>query len=98
MRSRALLQALASEGHDLTLLTFAEPGELTGISTALAEFCREVHCVPLTPKSVSSSFDLPARLRGLFRPSLISSRSLLPLHAATHSGTSGTGGLRCGPV
>ena len=66
MRTRALLQALASEGHDLTLLTFAEPGELTGVSTALAEFCREVHCVPLTPKSVSSSFDLPARLRGLF--------------------------------
>jgi glycosyltransferase involved in cell wall biosynthesis len=66
MRTRALLQALASEGHDLTLLTFAEPGELAGVSTAFAECCREVRCVPLTLKSVTSSIDLFARLRGLF--------------------------------
>ena len=66
MRTRALLQALADEGHDLTLLTFAEPAELTDISKALGELCREVHCVPVTPKSLSSSIDLFTRLRGLF--------------------------------
>ncbi len=49
MRNWALLQALAEEGHELTLVSFAEQQELDGVDHVLRKTCRHVQLVPLPP-------------------------------------------------
>ena len=46
MRIWALLRALAAEGHDIHLLTFAQPQEISAYSDQLAGVCRSVEAVP----------------------------------------------------
>jgi glycosyltransferase involved in cell wall biosynthesis len=66
MRSWSVLNALAAEGHDVTLLTFGEPEEVDEHHRALSQVCREIDTVPLGLESLSSSTDRPNRLLGLF--------------------------------
>jgi glycosyltransferase involved in cell wall biosynthesis len=63
-----VLEALATEGHPVTLLTFGEPGEVGGHVAALRKVCREIEIVPLIPDSLSSTAHYLRRLAGLFSP------------------------------
>ena len=65
MRTWAVMRALAAEGHELALATFADPGEVNGHSAELLQVCRRVECVPRVLKSLSSSADYVGRLRGV---------------------------------
>ena len=66
MRIWSLLRALAAEGHEIHLLTFAQPQELTAYAEPLAKVCRSVEAVPLTLASWSASGNYIERMRGLF--------------------------------
>jgi len=66
MRTWAVMRALAAEGHELTLATFANPAQANGHSAELFEVCRHVECVPRALNSLSSSADYWGRLRGVF--------------------------------
>jgi glycosyltransferase involved in cell wall biosynthesis len=66
MRTWSLLEALAAEGHDVTLLTFGEPGEAGRHDVALRKVCREIEIVPLILDSLSSTANYLERLVGLF--------------------------------
>jgi glycosyltransferase involved in cell wall biosynthesis len=66
MRTWSILEALAAEGHDLTLLTFGQPGEAGGYDVALRKVCREIEIVPLILESLSSTANYLERLVGLF--------------------------------
>jgi glycosyltransferase involved in cell wall biosynthesis len=66
MRTWSMLEALAAEGHDVTLLTFGEPGESKGHDVALRKVCREIEIVPLVLDSLSSTAHYLERLLGLF--------------------------------
>src|ERR1700687_4060847 len=66
MRTWSMLEALAAEGHDVTLLTFGEPGEAVGHEVALGKVCREIEIVPLVLDSLSSRANYLQRLVGLF--------------------------------
>jgi polysaccharide biosynthesis protein PslH len=67
MRIWALLRALAAEGHDTILLTFASPGEAAD-SKALLAVCRGVEVVPFTPVSLSGQSNYVGRLRAMSSP------------------------------
>src|SRR6202158_2216102 len=66
MRTWSILEALAAEGHDVTLLAFGQPGEADGHGVALRKVCREVEIVPLVLDSLSSTANVLERLAGLF--------------------------------
>jgi polysaccharide biosynthesis protein PslH len=66
MRTWTMLEVLAAQGHDITLLTFAEPGEPEGHDAALKKVCREIEIVPLILNSLSSTADYLNRFLGLF--------------------------------
>jgi len=66
MRTWSILEALAAEGHDVTLLTFGQPGEADGYDVALRKVCREIEIVPLVLESLSSAANYLERLIGLF--------------------------------
>jgi glycosyltransferase involved in cell wall biosynthesis len=66
MRTWSILEALAAVGHDLTLLTFGQPGEAGGYDVALRKVCREIEIVPLILESLSSTANYLERLVGLF--------------------------------
>ena len=66
MRTWAVMRALAAEGHEITLATFADPTQANGHSAELLQVCRRVECVPRVLKSLSSSADYLGRLRGVF--------------------------------
>jgi len=66
MRTWSILEALAAEGHDVTLLTFSQPGEADGYDVALRRGCREIEIVPLVLESLSSAANYLERLIGLF--------------------------------
>ena len=66
MRTWSMLEALAAEGHDVTLLTFGKPGETKGHDAALRKVCREIEIVPLVLDSLSSTANYLQRLVGLF--------------------------------
>jgi len=68
MRTWALLRALATEGHDVTLLTFADPHEADGHEAELRKVCNQVECLPWTLPSLSSSRQYAARLKALLSP------------------------------
>src|SRR5882762_1654696 len=66
MRTWSILEALAAEGHEVTLLTFGQPGEVDGYDVALRKVCREIEIVPMVVESLSSTANHLARLVGLF--------------------------------
>lgn len=66
MRTWAVMRALAAEGHEITLATFADPAERYGHSAELFGVCPRVECVPRVLKSLSSSADHFGRFRGAF--------------------------------
>lgn len=66
MRSWSVLEALAADGHEVTLLTFGQPGETDGHFPALRQICRQVEVVPLMLDSLSSTANYLRRLPGLF--------------------------------
>lgn len=66
MRTWALLRALAAEGHEVTLLTFANPEDLDGQYVVARKVCRRIECVPKTLRSLSANRDYAHRLRRLF--------------------------------
>jgi glycosyltransferase involved in cell wall biosynthesis len=68
LRTWAILQALAAEGHSIVLLTFARPGEASdAVMASLRRVCREVAVVPLAMGSLSGETNIGARLRTLPR-------------------------------
>src|ERR1039458_10188053 len=68
MRTWALLRALAAEGHDVTLLTFADPHEADGREAELRQVCNQVECLPWPLPSLSSSRKHAARLKAILSP------------------------------
>jgi glycosyltransferase involved in cell wall biosynthesis len=65
MRTWSMLEALAGDGLDVTLLTFGEPGEAEGHDVALRRVCREIEIVPMILDSLSSTEDYLNRFLGL---------------------------------
>ena len=63
MRNWALLQALAAEGHALTLLSFAERHDLAEADHALRKTCADVQFVPLPDAARSDALNYGNRLR-----------------------------------
>ncbi len=66
MRIGALLRALAVEGHDITLLTFAEPGELEENDVRGLEMCHFLDVVPRVSPSLSGTSNYGERMVSLF--------------------------------
>src|SRR6267154_349452 len=66
MRTWSILESLAAEGHEVTLLTFGQPGEVDGYDVALRKVCREIEIVPMVVESLSSTPNHLGRLVGLF--------------------------------
>ncbi len=64
MRTWAMLRALAAEGHETTLLMFADAGEDIEIP-GLRQVCARVVSVPLRLSSLTSGTDYAGRLRNL---------------------------------
>jgi glycosyltransferase involved in cell wall biosynthesis len=63
------LQALAAEGHEISLLAFAPLGEPSPSAAAtVGEVCREVSCVPLVLPKVSVVRECAQAFRALFSP------------------------------
>ena len=67
LRTWALLQSLARDGHDITLLSFAEPGEHVDHGSPLRKLCRRVDVVPV-PGGDGSGGEYGRRLRALLSP------------------------------
>lgn len=66
MRTWSILRGLAAEGHELALLSFADPADANGLSPELSKICRRVLQVPHQFKSLSSSRDYLGRAAHLF--------------------------------
>ena len=69
MRLWAILRAIASAGHEITLASFAEPEEVAGTEQELAAVCKESEVVPLHYTRLSAGGDYLKRLRAVFSPS-----------------------------
>jgi hypothetical protein len=65
MRIWGLLRALAAEGHDIHLLTFAQPWEISAYSAQLAEVCRSVEAVPHSVAHWTAGNNYTDRFRAL---------------------------------
>src|ERR1700691_5230657 len=65
MRTWSLLQALAAEGHEITLVCFATSQEAAEDIRPLSAVCRFVEIVPQTASSVSSGPNFQGRMRAL---------------------------------
>jgi glycosyltransferase involved in cell wall biosynthesis len=66
MRIWSLLRALAQDGYEIHLLTFARPEEIESYAGELAQVCQTTEAVPLTLPSWSSGGNYLSRVRGLF--------------------------------
>ena len=66
MRIWSLLRALASEGREIHLLTFAQPEELAAWAGPLREVCHSVEAIPLSVPSWSAGGNHMRRVQGLF--------------------------------
>jgi polysaccharide biosynthesis protein PslH len=66
MRLWAVLRAMASVGHQVTLAAFAEPGEADGTGEELATVCKDSDVVPLHYARLSTGGNYLGRLRGIF--------------------------------
>jgi polysaccharide biosynthesis protein PslH len=65
MRTWSLLQALAAEGHEITLVCFATSQEAAEDISPLSAVCRSVEIVPQAVSSMSSRPDFKGRARAL---------------------------------
>jgi len=65
LRNWALLRALVEDGHEVALVSFAEPHELGAGHPRLREVCRSVTLVPLPRAAASGKLSNWARLRWL---------------------------------
>jgi len=80
MRSWSLLQALADEGHELSLIYFQESSEVQAEALPLGSVCRDITAVPLRFRSLSSSRDYWRRALAVFSSQpYASGRFLSPL-------------------
>ena len=80
MRSWSLLQALAAEGHELSLVYFQDSSEVRVDVLPLGSVCRDVTPVPFRFTSLSSSRDYGRRALALFsRDPYAAGRFLSPL-------------------
>ncbi len=68
LRNLALLQALGQEGHEVTLVSFAEPHEMGGDGNGLRKACRQVEFVPVPPAARQGGSTYWSRLRALASP------------------------------
>src|SRR5271157_1043845 len=68
MRIWAMLRALAADGHETHLVTFAQPEEMAAHSGQMLEVCRTVEAFPLAMSAWSAGGNYMGRLRGLFSP------------------------------
>lgn len=66
MRTWSILRGLAAEGHELTVVAFADPVDTNGLQPELSRICRRVIQVPHQFKSVSLSKDYLGRAARLF--------------------------------
>ena len=67
MRTWSVLRALAAEGHEIALITFADPGTVDEKpSSELSRVCRRVIQIPHRLKSLSSRADYLGRATHLF--------------------------------
>jgi glycosyltransferase involved in cell wall biosynthesis len=66
MRTWSILRALAAEGHEIALVTFADPGEPARPFLELSGVCRRVIHVSHRSKSLSSNKDYVGRAIHLF--------------------------------
>jgi polysaccharide biosynthesis protein PslH len=65
MRTSSILNALAAEGHEVVLVTFADQSESNGRHPELSKICKRVISVPHALKSLSSSRDYVGRAKQL---------------------------------
>lgn len=65
IRNWAILRALAEEGHEVMLVSFAEPGEMEADQTALLRVCQKVDLVPLPFRGLGRWRGYLRRLQGL---------------------------------
>jgi len=68
LRTWAMVQALADEGHRITLVAFAERGEIPGDLGPLRAACAEVELVPTPVASGASGRDALKRVLALASP------------------------------
>ena len=66
MRTWSILRGLAAEGHEILLITFADPSAGDKPSPELSRICRRVIQIPHRLKSLSSHRDYLGRLAHLF--------------------------------
>ena len=66
MRTWSMLEALAAEGHGVTLLTFGQPGEFDAHAGALRQVCQNVEVIPLVLDGPSSTRNYLKLFLGLF--------------------------------
>jgi len=69
MRLWAILRAIKNAGHELSLASFAEPGEVAGTEQELATVCTDRDIVTLSYTRLSAGGDYGKRLRGIFSSS-----------------------------
>jgi polysaccharide biosynthesis protein PslH len=65
MRVWSLLCAIADAGHEITLVTFAEPNDADGTEHELRKVCKDSDIVRRRTKSLSGSTNYLARLAGI---------------------------------
>src|SRR5438045_554208 len=68
MRTWAIMQALAAEGHKLSLLAFREAGEASTPDRALLDVCTHVELIAREHRSLSLSRNYLSRLQHLISP------------------------------
>lgn len=68
MRKWALLRALGEEGHDVTLVSFAEPQDLNMGGSVLQKVCQTVDFVPMSLTSLSNRWHYLDLLLALVSP------------------------------
>jgi glycosyltransferase involved in cell wall biosynthesis len=68
MRSWSLLQALAAEGHEVSLLSFREANDAHPDDPQLCSVCRDVTAVPFRMTNLSSSGEYLKRALAMFSP------------------------------
>ena len=69
LRNWAVLRALAAEGHQLSLLTFAEPNEFQSDLAPIREVTSDLEIVPIKPVGLSSGEQILSRALSLARSS-----------------------------
>ena len=69
MRVWFLLRAIANAGHEITLATFADPGDADSTENELRAVCKDCEIVRRRTESMSGSTNYLARLAGVLSPS-----------------------------